>query len=352
VGSASSQSTARLPAGRRPGRIGVIAPAGRAGRRVLHSRRREGERIIARADIQPVEDNAMAKPRGFAVLIATDGSEAGTSAVNAITTFPWPAGIRVHGVVVRSPVATSELPEFVWADVERSVATVAEDARKILARRWPDAQVRVVDGPTVDAILEQADRGSARVIVLGSRGHGPIARLLLGSTSLGVVRRTKHAALIVRGRSRGFTRVALGFDGSSAARHAVTFLAGLEVPADGHVTIIRVLERVRLPSLSRLPEATRTAVVAQLAAADAAEEKKARREMDTAAAELRRAGWKVDVALRKGAPLHELLTGTKRARSQLLAVGAHGHTALERLLLGSVAEGALHRSPVSVLVTR
>jgi nucleotide-binding universal stress UspA family protein len=294
----------------------------------------------------------MATSRSFAVLIATDGSDEATAAVHAATVFPWPAGTRVHGVVVQSPLPTSDMPEFVWADIKSGLATVAEDARKILARRWPDVQVRVVDGPTVDAILRQADRVRARVIVLGSRGHGPIARLLLGSTSLGVVRHMKHAALIVRGRARGVARVALAFDGSPSARRAVAFLAALQVPAGGQVTLIRVLEQAALPSLALMPTAARTALLAQAAAIDAAQEKKARNQIETAAAELRRAGWKVEVLLRKGAPLHEVLTSAQRGRAQLLALGVRGHSKVERLLLGSVAEGALHRSPIPVLVTR
>src|SRR6185369_373646 len=96
--------------------------------------------------------------RSFTILVATDGSKEGTAAVNAATTFPWPAGTRARGVVVRSRVAASEVPEFVWVDIDRSLAGVAEEARKILARRWPDAEVRLVDGPTVDAILAHADR--------------------------------------------------------------------------------------------------------------------------------------------------------------------------------------------------
>jgi nucleotide-binding universal stress UspA family protein len=294
----------------------------------------------------------MAKSRSFTLLIATDGSEDGTAAVTAVATFPWPRGARVLGVVVRSSVGVTEMPEFARADIERGLAAVAEDARTILARRWPDAQVRVVDGPTVEAILTQADRAGARVIALGSHGHGAIARLLVGSTSLGVVRRMKHAALVVRGRPGGFARIALGFDGSPSARHAVAFVADLEVPAGGQVTIVRALDRMVLPSLALMPRSTRSALAAQAAAFDAAEEKKARREVETAAAELRRAGWKVDAVLRRGAPLDELLAATKTAGARLLAVGARGHGAVERLLLGSVAEGALHRSPVSVLVVR
>jgi nucleotide-binding universal stress UspA family protein len=294
----------------------------------------------------------MDTPESFSVLVATDGSEEATAAVNAVTVFPWPARTRVHGVVARSAAAMAEVPEFVWADIDRGLAGVAENARKALAGRWPDAEARVVNGPPVEAILARARRVGARVIVLGSRGHGPVVRLLLGSISLGCIRRMKHAALVVRARPRTFARLAVGLDGSAHSRRAVTFVAGLDVPAGGQVTIVRVLEPVVLPSLALMPAAARSAISAQAAALNAAEQTKVRREAETAAAELRRAGWKVDVVIRKGAPLHELLAATKRARAQLLAVGARGVSGVERLLLGSVAEGALHRSPISVLVVR
>ena len=294
----------------------------------------------------------MARTRSFKILIATDGSQEGTAGVNAAVTLPWPAGARGEGVVVRSPIVTSEVPEFVLADIERSLEKVAAEARKALARRWRDAEVRVIDGPVVDAIVGHVDNGGFSVAVLGSRGHGPIARLLVGSTSLGVVRRNRAATLVVRGTARGLTRVVLAFDGSPSARNAVKLLERLDARPRIQVTIVRVLEQVTPRALALLPSSARQVVAAQAAAVNAAEEKKAARECEAAAAELRRAGFKVDVALRKGAPLHELLAATERARAQLLVLGARGHSVVERLLLGSVAEGGLHRCPVSVLVTR
>jgi nucleotide-binding universal stress UspA family protein len=294
----------------------------------------------------------MAKGKPFTILVATDGSEEATAAVNAVAVFPWPADARVEGVVVRTTVTTTEIPEYVWADVEKGQAALAEAARKSLARRWPDAKVRVVDGPIVEAIVARADRLGANVIVLGSRGHGAIARLLLGSTSLGVIRHTKRPTLVVRGRARAYTRVVVGMDGSRHARRAVTFIAGLAVPPGGQVTLVRVMERAKLPTLLLLPDSARAAIDAQNAKVDAAESRKATREMEAAAAELRRTGWKVDIVVREGAPLDELLATIKSARAQLLAVGARGHGALEVLLLGSVAEGAVHRAEVPVLVVR
>ena len=41
-----------------------------------------------------------------------------------------------------------------------------------------------------------------------------------------------------------------------------------------------------------------------------------------------------------------------KERADVLIVGARGVTGLRRLLLGSVAEGALNTSPVPVLIVR
>jgi nucleotide-binding universal stress UspA family protein len=294
----------------------------------------------------------MARTPSFTILIATDGSEEATGAVTASKSFPWPAGTRAHGVVVRSRIPISDVSGSLTAEIDRSYDAVAESARKVLAGRWPDAKVQVIDGPVEEAIIRHAERLGARVIVMGSRGHGRVARMLIGSVSLGVLRDMKRAALVVRGSARDFTRVTLGFDGSTTAHHAVALLASLVVPAGGQVTMVRAMERPAMTSLSRLPAATRTAIARETADFEATEEKKARREMEAAAGTLRAAGWKVDLALRRGAPLDELLAAAKSARAQLLVLGARGQTRLARLVLGSVAEGALHRSPIPVLVTR
>ena len=45
-----------------------------------------------------------------------------------------------------------------------------------------------------------------------------------------------------------------------------------------------------------------------------------------------------------------LLAAVKAARADVLALGAKGKTGAARVLLGSVAEGALKQSPVSVLI--
>ncbi|PYM65623.1 MAG: hypothetical protein DMD79_04410 [Candidatus Rokuibacteriota bacterium] len=50
--------------------------------------------------------------------------------------------------------------------------------------------------------------------------------------------------------------------------------------------------------------------------------------------------------------LDELIADVTAFHADLVVVGARGIGGIERLLLGSVAEGVLTRSPVSVLVVR
>ena len=68
--------------------------------------------------------------------------------------------------------------------------------------------------------------------------------------------------------------------------------------------------------------------------------------------QLKRGGWKTRAVITNGEPLRDLIRAVSTARAQLLVVGARGTNGLRRLLLGSVAEGSLNRSPVPVLVVR
>jgi len=56
--------------------------------------------------------------------------------------------------------------------------------------------------------------------------------------------------------------------------------------------------------------------------------------------------------VRAATPLVGLLDAAKAAQADVLVIGARGTGGVSRLLLGSVAEGALARAPISVLVVR
>jgi nucleotide-binding universal stress UspA family protein len=55
----------------------------------------------------------------------------------------------------------------------------------------------LVQGPTVQTILEQAEKLDAEVIVVGSHGRGKLFDLVVGSVSAGVIRKSPVPVLVV-----------------------------------------------------------------------------------------------------------------------------------------------------------
>ena len=286
----------------------------------------------------------MPKQADFPVLLATDGSRAARVAAGAAVRFPWPGGARGHGVLARSRPPRSGWPDSVTQAIRQSELRAALAARRALRSRWPDAEVAVVDRSPVDATLAEARRLDAKAVVVGARGHGSISRL--------VVRQVRTAVLVIKRPLPDVRHLLIGIDGSTYSRKAVELVARLAVPDAGAVTLIAVVEPVRPVSVGLLPSSIRGTIGRELAALEAERTQHAQRELDRAARRLKRAGWSVEAEVRTGTPLIELVGAAQDFRTDVLVLGARGVSGLERLLLGSVAEGALHRAPMSVLIVR
>lgn len=66
-----------------------------------------------------------------------------------------------------------------------------------LRERGHEVNALLVQGPTVQTILEQAGKLDAEVIVVGSHGRGKLFDLVVGSVSAGVIRKSDVPVLVV-----------------------------------------------------------------------------------------------------------------------------------------------------------
>jgi nucleotide-binding universal stress UspA family protein len=151
---------------------------------------------------------------------------------------------------------------------------------------------------------------------------------------------------------RAFRSLLIGVDGSPGARRAVSFATRLAPPPGGRATVVRVMEPARPPSMGLLPASIRADLAGQMAAVEAARLRGARREVESAAARLEKAGWRARGRVISGLPLVELLQQAKATNADLLVLGARGVGGVERFLLGSVADAATKRSSISVLIVK
>lgn len=285
------------------------------------------------------------------MLVASDGTIQARRATAVAAAFPWPEPTLVRAVVARRSRAAHR-QSILLAALDRNADLAARAARRALVRRWPDADVVVVDKAPADGVLAEAERFGANVVVVGWSGHGLTRRLLMGSVSRTIVGRATSPVLVVRRRPAEISRIVIGLDGSANARRAVTFVANLRAPRHGEVTLFTAVARMGVPSQHMVPAAVRASVAADVARVNAERTRAARAAQTRAAEQLRRRGWRVKQVVTAGEPLRELLASAARARAHVVTVGARGASGMRQFLLGSVAQGVLNHCPVTVLVVR
>jgi nucleotide-binding universal stress UspA family protein len=82
----------------------------------------------------------------------------------------------------------------------RRAPEIAESAASQLRQAGLSAITQVLEGPPKRLILEEAERWGADLIVLGTHGHGPAGRFLLGSVAHAVVLHAPCSVEVVRAR--------------------------------------------------------------------------------------------------------------------------------------------------------
>lgn len=148
------------------------------------------------------------------VLIATDGSECSSAAVDAVAGRPWPEGSEVRLLsVVEVPISIAPeswiLPEGYYEEIESALRKRAEEALDAAARRLAEAHGERLDvttdltvGVPKNAIVEAAERWGADLVVVGSHGYRGFERFLLGSVSQAVANQARCSVEIVRCKQR------------------------------------------------------------------------------------------------------------------------------------------------------
>jgi nucleotide-binding universal stress UspA family protein len=143
------------------------------------------------------------------ILIAIDGSECSNVAVEEVAKRPWSAdsAVRIISVAETLPPEVLALPPRYLEEIERAARHRAQTIVECAITKLRDSDLRflpisstvVVDSPK-DAIVEEAERWGADLIVVGSHGYRVAERALLGSVSQSVATQAKCSVEIARRR--------------------------------------------------------------------------------------------------------------------------------------------------------
>ncbi len=289
------------------------------------------------------------------VLLALDGSAAADHARALAASLDWPGGsvAQVLAVASPSPALAALDPTFSPLEEQRvRLDRVVNDAAAMLALAGLTVEMTVLPGRPASVIVDEAGRFRADIVIVGSRGHGPIPSMLLGSTSAEVVDRAPCPVLVARADRIG--SVVVGVDGSEPAQLAIDFLAGFSLLRGVPTTVVSVVPP--LPPLVDPISGMGFGMYADSPDRASAAYSGARAEHERFAAraahDLRAAGFAPTSEIRGGDPAHVLIELARQRPDALLVVGTHGRTGLARVVLGSVARNVLTHAGGSVLVVR
>lgn len=284
-------------------------------------------------------------PLGGAIAVATDGTHDSDGAVRLGVALAQRDGIDAAFISVIEPMAFSEDDGSTPGDSERLTRLAIEGREGELAAqrartfpgrpRWPYA---IHVGDRAEEIAKYARHHSASFVVLGLGSHGVLARLLHRETALRVIRTSSMPVLAVPSDAVDLPRsaiVAVDFTTPSedAARTAIDV-----VGEHGTLYFAHVNPRIVIPQGDSRPwrEPAAADVLGRLQAGA--------RRLDIPK------GVRVELVSLHGEPADELIAFAKEHRVEMIATGAHGRSAIGRLVLGSVSTKVIRAAPCMVLV--
>jgi nucleotide-binding universal stress UspA family protein len=281
------------------------------------------------------------------VLLATDGSKDAALAARAAVDVCERTGAELHVVHVWYSVPTARLRPFMRAELKKLGNELLEEGVK----RVEDSGgivtgAHLVEGRAADEILDLAGQIGAGLIVIGSRGLGPVGRIALGSVSEAVIHHSDWPVLVLRGGEDAWPpeRVIFGDDGSEAARAAGDLGASL----CGH----HGAQALMLRAYPRLPEVDAEGrrfdprmVDDELRRAEKALQERSRT-LES------RLGSRPKLRVVVGDAAASLVEAAEEdaPESTLLAVGSRDLGVIGRMRLGSVSTKVVHAAKGPVLV--
>lgn len=285
------------------------------------------------------------------VVVGVDGSDSALQAVSwgaaeaarrriplrLVIGFAWPAGTSEehphHGRAYR---------ELLLGRARQHLAAAVVAAEQA----QPDVQVeqQLIVGSPIAVLGAEARR--AQLVVIGDRGMSRVAGLLVGSVAVALAAHAPCPVVVVRWAERESAEtdalpVVLGVDGSATSEAAIAF--AFEAAAARKVPLVAVHTwsgMVFDPTVASMgidwgaiEDAERELLAQQLAGWSA-------KYPDT----------HVEQLVTRDRPALSLLV--QAARAQLVVVGCRGRGELAGLVLGSVGNALVHRSPCPVAIVR
>ncbi|WP_240145712.1 universal stress protein [Halococcus salsus] len=266
------------------------------------------------------------------LLVPTDGSDAAEAAAESALVLARQFDASIHTIHV---LKRGDLPADVESEAAAELTDAAEATLSTVADLAADSGVAVTTqvlettAPVHDAIVDYAIDNTIDGIVMGTHGRTGIGRFIVGSVTERTLRVSPIPVLTVHENTsldREIETILLPTDGSPTAEIAADRAVALAAATGAALHVVHVVDlTVAWGEGSPL-------------VIDALREE-GRQAVDDAVARANDAGVRpVEASVLNGTPVRALLDYADDHAIDLVVMGTHGRTGLNRYLLGSVTE--------------
>ncbi len=283
------------------------------------------------------------------ILLSSDGSEFSEGAVREAIRLAKTCSskLSVLSVLDYNPEFDSVAPQI--------IEIKEKDARKHLDDVQAEAGKAGVDCVTIvqkgeDAyknIVEEAVKNKSTMIVMGRRGRTGLKRLMMGSVTARVIGHAPCNVLVVPHAAQlGFKSIVVATDGSKYSLAAASEAIGLAKRNGSELTVISVVPAEIATPTDIDFTMTQRELIAEKEMHNAEKNAKAVKEA------AQKEGVSVKAFVMSGKPPDAIIQIAGERKADLIVLGSHGRTGVERLLMGSVAERVIVLAACPVLVVK
>lgn len=240
---------------------------------------------------------------------------------------------------------TDEMRERAYEQLGRFVHRALE--------RGVSAEVLLEEGDVVEATLDTAKRLSSDLVVMGTHGRKGFSRMLLGSVTEKLLRRSEVPVLSVGARAPGphvdegptFRRILCPVDFSDSSLRGLEIARGLAGRPE-ELTVLHVVELY-------LDAVAADAVAFDLAELEERHREQAEQKLEQILPGELRKGVRLETAvLRSGGPYKEILRRVEENEHDLVVMGVFGRSAADMLFFGSTTNHVVRAAACPVLTVR
>jgi len=280
------------------------------------------------------------------IVVGVDGS---ALALHAVRWAAHEASVRklplriVHACVPVAGRSPDSLPPSMADMLVAAGRQWLSEAAQVAREEHDDVATDLVRDHELDALVNES--WAAELIVVGARGHGGFAELLIGSVAVALTARGGCPVVVVRGdvEDRTGKPVVVGVDGSRGSEAALAFA-------------FEEASRLNVPLVALHTWSDTVTAAAFAMAPFAVDWFEVRNEEQQLLAEWI-APWQekypdvpVQRVVTQDHPAHSLIEQARKA--QLVVVGSRGRGGVAGMLLGSTSQAILHHAPCPVAVIR